>query len=161
MYNFVLDADGLIKLAKSGLLPDIAIRSRLLVPEEVFQEVVVEGEKKLHEDAFTIDALIQKKAVRVAKTAAVAEEGVSHGEAAVLRLWKETKNSIIVSDDRRFLSELAAANIPFIVPARLIAAFVQQGSISKPKGREALMRIRSIIREDVYQKALDIIGGDE
>ncbi len=155
-----MDADGLIKLAKSGLLPDIAVRSRLLIPEEVFQEVVVEGKRRFHEDAFTIEGFIQQKIVHISKTAVVAEEGLSRGEAAVFRLWKKTKNSMIVSDDRRFLSALGTANVPFIVPARLIAVFVRQGVISKPKGREGLIRIRSIIREDVYQKSLDIIGGD-
>ena len=46
MYKVVFDADGLIKLAKSGLLEKITKLIKCTMPEDVYIEVVERGKEK-------------------------------------------------------------------------------------------------------------------
>lgn len=53
------DADGLIKLGKSGALGVLLSAVEVLVPEAVYREAVTEGKKEMHEDAFELEEALE------------------------------------------------------------------------------------------------------
>lgn len=160
MYKFVMDADGLIKLAKSSLIQQIANHITCLISDDVYREVVIKGEERLYEDAFAIGELVRKGKITKIKTRKSESHGLSSGEMSALELYKERKADGIISDDRKFLSLLESEGIPFLIPTHLIVMMVGLAKIRKEDAMRALEKIKPFIREDAYQEALQHIGGE-
>ena len=158
MYNIVVDSDALIKLAKSGLLQTIASRTHLLISERVYDEVVKKGKEKMYDDAITVERLVYEGIIRRVK-----EEGTesASGEHSSLNIFRQTNAAAIVSDDQRFLSFLESEGIPFIIPSHMIIRLVQRRKISAQTAISGLKRIRALIRNDAYQEAMNLIGGED
>jgi len=154
MKKLVFDADGLIKLAKAGMTEAIAKNYTCIISEQVYEEVVIEGKKRLHQDAFEIERLIEAKKIKVISIQLKESNDLGKGE---LSTYKIAENNIIVSDDRKFLSFLQNENKPFIVPAHFIAALAQKRMISKKEGIGALNRIKKLITTESYTEALHML----
>ena len=54
--RLLIDADGLIKLNRAGVLSQVTASFACLVPRAVFDEVVTEGKARHYEDATAIEA---------------------------------------------------------------------------------------------------------
>ena len=81
------------------------------------------------------------------------------GEKAVLTLYFQKQEGVIVSYDRSFLSILSRLDIPFLVPASLIVVMFRQGKLSFEAAKFALNRLRPWIREAVYRLATQDLEG--
>src|SRR3989338_8747515 len=106
MSKIVFDSDGLIKVAKSGVLEVVLGCFDSWVSEEVFQEAVVEGKKLQFNDAFVIDGQIEAGKLKVKKQLVYKSgaystglEGLGAGEISSFHLFSALKaNSIITAD---------------------------------------------------------------
>ncbi len=155
----IFDSDGLIKLARAGVVH--AIPSECLISEEVYKEVVVAGKRLGYADALEIERFIQNKKLKVKPTQpSLFHHGLGEGERSALMLFKQVKASAIISDDRRFLSILEEENIPFMIPTECIVALVKTKRLTVREGIEALAKIREYVRKSSHDYAKDALGDE-
>ena len=158
----LFDADALIKLQRSDILEHVARTFDCIIPEAVYHEVVTRGRLFNHSDAEAIDRIIQSGMVvqppMGVATPDIAESiGVDAGEKDVLGLFYSSPaevETIIISDDRRFLALLHRLEIPALIPADFIVLMARQGFLVQREARNALEQIRASIRETAYRQVL-------
>lgn len=167
MKKIVIDSDGLIKLNKAGVLVKFLSLYKCLIPEEVYKEAVLKGKRELYEDAFELEKILKNMNVEIlraefnekAESIIKGVTGLGNGEKAVLHLFFNNENAIILSDDRRFINLLEKNRIPFITPGNVLLHLVERGNISKAEGLESLERLRPYIRGVIYEKIKSILLG--
>ena len=161
MSKFVVDADGLIKLGKAGLLRALVGSHEVLVPETVYEEAVVRGKRELYEDAFELERLLEDEGVPIVRSDPEPQadrllEGVTSlgaGERSTLRLYFAEGADAILSDDRVFLNFLSRNSVPFGTPVNVVVGLAKSGRVSRKEGLEALEKMSGFVRADVYERA--------
>lgn len=165
-----MDADGLIKLGKAGVLRLFFGVAEVLVPEAVYEEAVVRGKRELYEDAFALEMVLREAEARVAPDVSdpwaekLLEEGgasLGMGERSALHLYGTEGADAILTDDRVFLSFLGRAGAPALTPTAVIVRLVEAGRMEVEEGLKAMSRIRECIREPVHQAAVEEIEAFE
>ncbi|MGH2458586.1 MAG: hypothetical protein ACRDIY_06930 [Chloroflexota bacterium] len=152
--RLLIDADGLIKVHRAGILGDVLRVFSCAVPGPVFHEVVTRGKAYLHQDAEEIEVLLAGSAEIVPVHArTLPESGLGSGELAVLDLVSRDRDSVVMSDDRRFLSALATEGIPFLTPTDVLVIMARRRDLAPDQARDALERLRPAIREAAYWEA--------
>lgn len=152
--RLLFDADGLIKVYRAGVLADVVRGFSCAVPEPVFHEVVTRGKAYLHQDAEEIEVVLAGIAeILPVHPRVQPESGLGSGELAILDLISRVRESIVISDDRRFLSALATEGIPFLTPADVLVILARRGDLAPGRAREALERLRPAIRAAAYWEA--------
>ena len=166
MYTIVVDADGLIKLGKSGALPALLGAARLLVPRMVWEESVEEGKRRMYEDAHELEAALSEGGAEVVSYE-VGEEAeqllegsaasFGAGEREALAAFYVVGADAVLTDDRAFLGLLAGADppVPALVPAAAIVALAEGGWMTVEEAREALGKLKPSIRGDVHAAAME------
>ena len=79
--------------------------------------------------------------------------GLGAGERGVLALIPQLADAIVVSDDRRFLAVLSSQDTPFLTPASLLVVLARRGALNEAEARDALDRLRPMIRPVAYWDA--------
>lgn len=163
MYKLIVDSDALIKLMKSGVLEKICQYYNCIITNEVKNECVDEGKKRLHKDALKIEELINKKLLitKDAKKARKIKENLGKGEVSTVNLYFQEKNSIIVTDDSAFIRYLEENNIKFLIPADLILLMKNSNKIDRKTALKYLEKMRDFIREEVYTDVKKDIKEDQ
>lgn len=155
MKMVVFDTDGLIKLARSGIL--FQLPSAGIISEEVYQEAVVEGKKRFHQDAFLIEQLVQEGKIKVEQVKYNAISLLGKGETSSLALYYKTKAHVIVSDDRQFLTYLEGLEIPFLVPSEFLLFLALTQQTKNRECLEALEKIKDFITIQNYHDAKEAL----
>jgi len=153
MYKFIIDSDALIKLTKSGILDDICRYYECIISNEVKNECVDEGKKRMYEDALKIEEMTNKKILNIKeqkKKRRKINENLGKGEISAANLYFQERNCIIVTDDFAFIKYLEENDIKFFVPADLILLMKVSNKIDKETALMYLEKMRQFIREDVY-----------
>jgi predicted nucleic acid-binding protein len=161
MSKLVIDADGLIKLGKSGVLGMLTGSHEVLVPAAVYEEAVVRGKRELYEDAFELEKVLEEQGVSASSKRPAPEadrllEGVTSlgaGERDALRLYFAEGADAVLSDDRVFLSFCGRHSVPFLTPTNVIVAMTRSGRMSTKEGAEALEKLSGYVRAEVYERA--------
>lgn len=173
MCKIVVDADGLIKLGKAGLLESLLENHEVLIPAPVYDEAVVSGKLELYEDARELERTLKKNRTPIYPAKADPRAGellagtssLGAGERAALHLYHAEHAAAILSDDRIFLRFLSQNLVPYLTPASVIVRFVEIGNLGHEDGLAALERLREHIRESVYGKVREDLehgrGGGE
>jgi len=159
MNLIVLDADGLIKLGKVGLLPYVAESYNCIISEQVFRDAIEEGKKHLYEDVFVLEDYINQQLVKVipiklsakAKKILQKTHSLGEGEKSTLHLFYNQNALAIVSDDIVFLNLLDRHSVPYFTPANLISRLVKIRKISIQEGLTILEKLRPYIRNSIYK----------
>ncbi len=153
--RLLLDADGIIKLYRAGML-DLVIRTfSCAVPQTVYDEVVTKGKAYFHQDAEVIETILTGTVTIIPVYRHEHQESrLGTGELGILSILPREQNTIVVSDDRRFLAMLATQGTPFLTPADLPVVLAQRGIVTKGEAKEALDRLRPMIRLAAYWDAL-------
>jgi hypothetical protein len=167
MSKIVADADGLIKLGKSGALAALLSVAEVLVPEAVYEESVVTGKREMYDDAFELEWELREGGAKViqaieneqAERLLAGAPSLGPGERAALRVAYESGADAILTDDRAFLGFLAGAGMGALVPAAAIILLVERGAVSVEGAVEALGRIEGSIRSEVYEAAMEDLAG--
>ena len=165
MYKLVLDSDGFIKLIKARI-PFESIRDfKLVIPHEVFEEVVTEGKKGMHEDAFTAEDITKKGLVtvyRCKKTQSKSfDERLGKGELAARQAIAELNAAAILTDDKQFIETLIRADVPFLMPADFIISLARTREITGGKAMELLTNLKPFIDDEQYVRSKKELEGIE
>jgi predicted nucleic acid-binding protein len=163
MSKIVADADGLIKLGKSGALTALLSVAEVLVPGAVYEEAVIAGKREMYEDAFELERVLEEGGARVVGVAGneraerVLENmpSLGPGEQAALRVAYRSGADVVLTDDRAFLGVLAGAGVRALVPAAAIVLLSETKALSVEEAVEALGRIEGSIRREVYEAAME------
>jgi hypothetical protein len=166
MSKIVADADGLIKLGKSGALAALLSVAEVLVPEAVYEESVVTGKREMYDDAFELEWELREGGAKViqaieneqAERLLAGAPSLGPGERAALRVAYESGADAILTDDRAFLGFLTGAGMGALVPAAIVL-LVERGAVSAEGAVEALGRIEGSIRSEVYEAAMEDLAG--
>lgn len=175
MYTIVTDADGLIKLGKSGALPALLSAARVLVPRAVWEEAVEEGKRGMHEDAHALERVLTAEpgSAEVVDDVGGARAGdesggeggmvspgvaasFGAGEVAALGAFYSHGADAVLTDDRAFLGVLAGSEppVPALVPTAAIVGLTEGGHLSVGEAKEALSRLRPSVRGDAFRAAM-------
>lgn len=150
-----MDADGLIKLYRAGVLDHVVRAFACTIPQGVYDEVVTKGKARLHQDAEAIDQIIlDTVTILPVPGSRQPELGLGAGELGILSLIPQEQDAIVVSDDRRFLALLAAQGTDFLTPADMLVVLARRGILARAGAREALERLRPAIRLAAYWDAM-------
>lgn len=161
--RLLLDADGLIKLQRAGVLPQVVRMFDCVIPQTVYDEAVTQGIARLHQDAEAIEAALNGTVSVAPVPTAQRESGLGAGEMGILGLLPTEAEAVVVSDDRRFLAVLMARGTPFLTPADLLVVLARRGSLTADEAMRALDRLRPGIRAAAYWEARHdlAVGGEE
>lgn len=151
--HLLFDADGLIKLHRAGVLSNGVSTFPTTVPEAAHEEVVTQGKANLYEDAEEIERSLADAADVLPAEEVEPEPGLGRGEMAVLNRALRQPDAVVVSDDRRFLSLLTDRDVGFLTPADLVVVLARRDVITKIVARDALDRLRPVIRPAAYWEA--------
>lgn len=162
----IFDADGLIKLNRSGVLGLVTRNYGSLVPAAVYDEVVVRGALRGHADAADIGQILERFAEVTSPEIGDGGHELDHlvsglgaGETQALYLALQLRQgAAIVSDDRRFLGVLSDLSISFLVPSHIILGLVRDELLSVPNSKIAMNAPRPFIRQSDYLEALEELG---
>lgn len=160
MSSIVIDSDGLIKLAKAGLLEPLTRRHACWIAEAVYREVVQQGLRAGYSDARAVQDLLDRGMVkRRHKTPALRlpPDWPTHvlgaGEEATYRAFKVGRHAAILTDDRAFLRYLERGGAPYVTPAAALVRLYETHTLSVRGAQEGLERLRPLIRPDAYWAA--------
>jgi predicted nucleic acid-binding protein len=164
--RIVADADGLIKLGKSGALERLLSAAEVLVPEPVYEEAVVAGKRGLHEDALELEQAL-RGAVEVVPEPSAEERdkraealladasSLGVGERAALRLFFARRAEAVLTDDRAFAKVLAREGLTVLLPTAAIVSLAENGRMGTGEAVGALRKIEGLVRRDVYEAATE------
>ena len=152
--EFILDTDSLIKLTKARVIKDICKYFNCLITEEVYNEAIIKGKEHLYQDAFEIENLLKNKLIKLKKCKKEVKiefrDNLGEGEKSTFISHKNSKNSIIVSDDNTFINFLKEENVDFIIPADFITLLKKLNKINLKKALDYLENLKPHIKQKVY-----------
>ena len=154
--RLVCDADGLIKLQKAGLLALLVHHAEVLIGPEVFREAVTEGIARGYPDAVELAQVLHAHRIPPAPprhphaVQIVQGTRLGPGETETLHLYFQARGDAIVSDDRAFVALLLTHQIPVLTPAAVVVALCEWGLVTIAPARQALERLRPLIRAEQY-----------
>ena len=163
MYKLLIDSDSLIKLAKIGLLENITKTFSVEITEEIYNETVVEGRRRLYEDSNIIKGLVDVKKIKIIKKADTKskmpiKENFGAGELSILISKKS--NHIIVTDGMKFTRYLQSSRINSISSGNIIVALKEKSILTKQQAKDYLEMLKPYIRNDVYGSINKDIEGE-
>ena len=163
MYKLLFDSDALIKVAKADFLDFTVNAFDVYITEEVYNETVEQGRKRLYEDADKIKNLIDAKKIFVIKSIrytkkAKPKRSFGMGETSVFQAYK--KDYLIVTDDLSFVFYLNEESIQNISSAHLLIALLKKGKIKKENAYHHLEKLKSLIRKEIYELIKNDMKGE-
>jgi len=153
----VSNSGPLIHLAKAGLIDFLfKLYDEVLIPESVYDEVVIKGKEEGHSDAIIIEQAITDKKIEVKKVLESNEEYNSsklhQGEIDAVKLVLKSKSQIILLDDEE--ARIFARSLKLNVKGTLgsLLDFVLKGYIDVKNALKYLRELNSImyLSSDVY-----------
>jgi hypothetical protein len=153
--RLLLDADGLIRLHRAGVLTGALSTFIAVVPQAVYDEVVARGKARLHGDAEAIEDALRKSSAEIGPKGdpEVPVAGLGAGELAILGLLATERDLVVVSDDRRFLAVLRDRGHRFLTPTDVLLLLWQRGALTQSEASQVLDRLRPSIRTPAYWEA--------
>lgn len=139
--TLIADASSLVLLAKPNIITHLLKRNKVIIPVAVYEEVI-KGKEKGRYDAFLIERLVREKKLTITKVNKKLKEkvrklfGLYAGEGEVLTLALQNKFTVL-TDDRKCLNAVKAANLKFITSLDVIFALFNKKVISKQKALES------------------------
>jgi len=130
------------------------------ITEEVYDETVIRGMERAHDDAYEINGLIKEGKLKVEniKNNKLVENMLENrtfgvGECSTLHLFHNLYAKVIVTDDRAFLNLLDRNNISYIIPTDLIVRLNELKVITKDESINFLDAIKVYVSGQNYDAA--------
>ncbi len=130
------------------------------ITEEVYDETVIRGMERAHDDAYEINELVKEGKLKVEniKKNKLVENMFENrtfgaGECSTLHLFHNSDTKVIVTDDRAFLNLLDKNNIPYIIPTDLIVRLYELKVITKDESINSLDAIKIYVSGPNYDAA--------
>ncbi len=132
--KLVLDATPLIYLSKVKILEKLpAISSQLIIPFEVFTEVITQGKKRGDEEAFYIEELVNRGLFTIEKTKNKDDfphPVLSIADRQVIELTRQS-NRVAIIDDQHCRDLARMVNVRFTGSVGLLFILVGKKIITK------------------------------
>lgn len=161
MYKLLFDSDALIKVSKADFL-DVASKSfSVLITEEIYDEAVKEGKRRLFPDADEIENLVQQERIKILKKEYYKKRKIPKqlfGKGEISAFQAHTKKNTIVTDDLNFRSYIKKEHGRCLSSAHILYILAKKGKLSKSKAYDCLERLRPYIRKEVYKLIKEDIG---
>lgn len=161
----ICDADGLIKMAKAGILDIFARHVEVLVSPQVYREAVEDGKARGYPDAVEIERVLERHGHRVQPpkrrrtNLRVDIVSLGAGEQEILQVLSQERADVVLSDDRAFLSILETLGISYMTPGAALLFLVEQNAIQVQEAQQALEQLRSLIRHEQYEAVFQDLQG--
>ncbi|MFZ3089141.1 MAG: hypothetical protein WA240_00820 [Nitrospirota bacterium] len=139
-----MDADCLIKLAKSKLKELVCRNFTVIISQAVKEEVIDNAHG--HPDAVIIRENLERKLLALSKVKSLSKKG----EDSIFAIYKLGKFDAICSDDKRFINRLRFFDIPYITPAVFIAILLKKGKLTIKEAYKRLDSLSPFISDDEY-----------
>lgn len=139
-----MDADCLIKLAKSNLKEIVCRNFDVLIPPLVKEEIVDNAGR--YPDAMVIKNNIERRLITLCKS----HSSFKKGEEAIFTIFQQGEYNAICSDDKRFIKRLRFFNIPYITPAVFIAILLRDGKLTINEAMEKLDSLSPFVSDEEY-----------
>jgi len=157
--TIVTDSCSLILLSKCGLLETLAESFPIVIPKEVFCEVVNKDTLKKYPDAEVVSNLVSAKGIRVVEIDTTVKKlsvSLDKGELEALTLVKQTAGSILLTDDGRAIKACRYMKLPFLISPKIIVDLYRLGKIDFTKAKNSIEKLRIIGRysPDIIAEAL-------
>ncbi len=157
----VSNSTPLIYLAKLNKL-DLVINlyNKLIIPKEVYNEVVVEGKRFNNKEVILIEELINKKLIEIKESGKLKKEisSIHIGEAKAINLCLKTKNKEILIDDKEAYELCKLFNLKPIRTTAFLLICVKEKLITKKEFKELLVLLSKegyFLSIEVFQFLLD------
>lgn len=152
MAPVVCDSSTLILLAKSGLLAHfIQAYGDVMIPQEVFREVVLEGKKHNKEDALIVENKVKDGKITVLAVEDRKQIGqllsdfkMQKGEAEAVALCIERKATLLGADDREALKACRVYGIPFVTALAFAIVLATENRMSKEELELAVSKLEKL-----------------
>jgi hypothetical protein len=152
--RILLDADALIKLNLAGILEVVAKKQKCVIPQAVYHEAVTNGIAAGYDDAQVIGSIVDDLIEVIPTVATTPSTTFGRGEMAVHALSTLEQDSLIISDNTRFLTMLEEVGRPGTTPPQFLVMLAEQGFLATEESRQALDNMRPAIRPTAYQRAI-------
>lgn len=156
-----MDADALIKLAKSGNKELVASHIEIWIPPDVFKEVVIQGKMGGYPDAHLIEANVTEERIRlIEEMVSDSPEAIllTGGERQLLAAYRTGAYAAVITDDRRVVAHLRALGIRVLTAGGALVYLKECNLLSKQETRQALNSLMPLINPDEYAAYLLSLG---
>jgi len=156
----IVDSCALILLAKSGLLKALTEFRRVIVPAEVYEEVVNQDTIEKFPDAKSISVMASQGNIEMVYKELPDRKPpitLGKGEWAAIRLAQEIgKGAVLATDDGKAIKTCRFLNLPFIISPKIATELYRHGRIEWPLAKAAIemMRIEGRYAPDIIAEAL-------
>ena len=144
------DACSIILLAKSSILEEFAKRRNIIIPPEVYHEIMA-GKEKSSFDALLTEKLIKEEKITIKKISnpQIAEKlskdfGLGKGESEAITLALTTPNRIILTDNRQGRKTAKIHGLTLIGSVEVVVALYKLKHIPKEKALSSLEMLKKI-----------------
>ena len=152
----ITDSTILILLVKIDLFDSLIEKFHdVVIPAEVFEEIVISGRKAKKEDAFFIEQRVKKNIIQVKNVEDIKKRdkimddfGLHKGEAECITLFFEISADILGSDDKKTITVCKILQIPFFSVVSFILLKVREKSLTKSR---ALMKLDKLTKIGWYK----------
>jgi len=147
----VKDSMVLIHLAKITLLETACTYfGSVEIPEKVFNETVIIGKEKGHEDAVLIESAIKSGAIKVRKVKKpelvkkANDFSIHGGEAEALALYWQEKADLLATDDDNVRRKKEFLDLKLIGTPAIILRLFNSKKIDSKKTKQSVTKLRKI-----------------
>ncbi|MFH1587713.1 MAG: hypothetical protein ABIA76_00045 [Candidatus Diapherotrites archaeon] len=139
----------LILLAKITVLEKASEQFKnIIIPEKVFEEVVIKGKEKKYEDSLIIEKIIKEGKIKVVKVKKkklierINDFNVQGGEAEAIALYWETKAEFLLCDDNNVRKKEAILELNLLGTPSIILELYKKKKITKEKALNSIEQLK-------------------
>ncbi|MFH0906182.1 MAG: hypothetical protein V1824_02510 [archaeon] len=164
MSNMIIaDSCSLILLEKADMLKVLLNFTKIIIPQAVFQEVVVNGISKGFTDAQAIQQYIEIKKIIIKNVEIIERYNITlqQGELEAINLYKKIKADILITDDKKAMKICGIENIKYITTIQIIIDLFNSKKIKKENALDAIKIVskKGRYKEYIISEALELIKG--
>lgn len=166
----VSDASTLILLEKILLLDKLSNNFNLVIPREIYDEVVIKGKEMKSADAYAIEEKINNNLIKIIKVKdkeklnqIIEDFGLAKGETEAIVLFLQEKANALAIDDHKAINVCKIYKIPFITALTFIITAFDKKWIKEKEARKMIneLGIYGRYKDELIQTALNYLDGDK
>ncbi|HII54245.1 hypothetical protein COX84_00625 [Candidatus Micrarchaeota archaeon CG_4_10_14_0_2_um_filter_49_7] len=152
MRDAVFDSSTLILAARAGILSHLFnMFTKIIIPDGVYNEVVIAGKQKLREDALIVEQEIKNNKIEVisvkkrdAVTKLLEEFNLQRGEAEAIVICLEHRALFLGTDDKEAIKVCRVYKIPFITALALTVKLAKERYILPTEAKLIMMKLEKV-----------------
>ncbi|MEK6926871.1 MAG: DUF3368 domain-containing protein [Nanoarchaeota archaeon] len=157
----ISDSTPLIHLSKIGCINFLKdLFEEIIIPEEVYNEIIVKGKEQGKNEVFLIENLIEEEFIKIRETNSTMEvTNLDKGEKECILLCKELRINNLLIDEKKGFSIANMFNITPIRTTSILLILLDKNIINFNKYKELLRKLSEsgyFLDIKTYEKLLSI-----